>query len=111
MPHPPEIQKLLDEQAIRKLLFDYCHAVDRCDAEALAATFHEDATDDHGIFTGTAKDFVKWVIPFLLENYLSTTHPLSNIRLRIDGDVAHAETYVTPVLRRKDGQNECLDCS
>jgi ketosteroid isomerase-like protein len=111
MPHSPEVQNLLDEQAIRNVLFDYCRGVDRCDAEAIRATYHEDGTDDHGVFTGTATDFVAWVVPFLLKNYLSHMHPLSNIRIRIDGDVARAESYVTPVLRRKTDSGEYLDCS
>lgn len=110
-PSPQQLQKLIDQGAIQQLLFDYCHAVDRCDGEALAATFHEDGFDDHGVFTGSARDFVKWVIPFLLENTLSTTHPITNIRLRIEGDVAFSECYVAPVLRRKEGNNEILDCS
>src|ERR1700752_3745561 len=104
-PSALQLQRLVDEQAIQKLLFDYCNAVDRCDAEALATTFHEDGFDDHGVFTGTARDFVKWVIPFLLENTLSTMHPISNIRIHIEGDVAHTECYVAPVLRRKEGAN------
>ncbi len=111
MPTPSEIQYLLDEQAIRKVLFDYCHAVDRCDADGIRAVYHDDATDDHGIFTGSAEDFVAWVVPFLLANFVSHMHPVSNIRLRIDGDVAHTECYVAPVLRRSTEEGEYLDCS
>ena len=111
MAHSPEIQNLLDEQAIRNVLFDYCHAVDRCDADGIRAVFHEDGTDDHGVFKGPAGDFAEWVVPFLLKNYLSHMHPVSNIRLKIEGDVAHTECYVAPVLRRKDDSGEYLDCS
>ena len=111
MPQTPEIQRLLDEQAIQKVLFDYCHAVDRCDSDGIRATFHEDGTDDHGVFKGTAKDFVEWVVPFLLKNYISSMHPISNFRFRIDGDVARTECYVAPVLKRRDDSGEYLDCS
>ena len=107
----PEIQRLLDEQAITRLLYDYCHAVDRCDADGIRAVYTEDGTDDHGVFNGSAKDFVDWVVPFLLQNYLSHMHPVSNIRIRIDGDVARTECYVAPVLRRRDDTGEYLDCS
>jgi hypothetical protein len=111
MPNPPEIQQLLDEQAIHNVLLDYCHALDRCDADGVRAAFFQDATVDYGLYAGAARDFADWGVSFLRENYLSHMHVLSNIRLSIEGDVARSESYMTPVLRRKDAGGETLDCS
>ena len=57
--YPPELQELIDKQAIRDLLAAYFTAADRHDNVKMAALYHDDATDDHGsFFKGLAKDFV-----------------------------------------------------
>ena len=44
----PELQALLDRQAIADVLNAYCRAIDRADLDLLAAAYHSDATEDHG---------------------------------------------------------------
>ncbi|MBP9034432.1 MAG: nuclear transport factor 2 family protein, partial [Pseudomonadales bacterium] len=46
--YPPELQELIDKQAIRDLLAAYFTAADRHDNVKMAALYHDDATDDHG---------------------------------------------------------------
>ena len=59
------LQRLLDEQAIRRLLVDYCRGVDRGDEALVASVYHPDATDDHGRFKGTGLDFAAYAVPRL----------------------------------------------
>ena len=52
----PDLQRLLDERAIERLLVDYCRGVDRLDAALVASVYHSDGTDDHGSFKGLGVD-------------------------------------------------------
>jgi hypothetical protein len=66
------------EAEIRRVLTLYCRAVDRCDAELLSTVFHEDATVDYGIFKGSAKEFIDFIIPMLESYYSVTSHCIHN---------------------------------
>lgn len=92
MHRDPEIQQLLDKQACTEVIYRVARAIDRCDAEALAACFHPDATDDHGIFKGTAADFVTFVMP-MLAGMIRTQHSICNIIIEVQGNEARAESY------------------
>ncbi len=91
----PEIQAVIDKQAIYDVLMRYCRAVDRLDQELLLSVYSEDAYDDHGMFKGPAVDFVAWVMKFQLEAFTNSTHSISNVLIELDGDVAHSEAYFT----------------
>ena len=67
-------------------------AIDRCDAALLAGLFHPDATDDHGLFKGTATEFIAWVIP-LLKTMKQTQHVIGQCLIEVDGDSAAGERY------------------
>jgi hypothetical protein len=86
------MQELLDRESIRDLLMRYAHSVDRGDEAMLRDVYWPEATDDHGIFIGTAADFVSWLIPFR-HTMSRSLHTLANMMIRLDGDVARVETY------------------
>ena len=48
---PPDVQEMLDEYALRKLVRSYCRAVDRGDLDTLRDLYHPDAEDSHGSFS------------------------------------------------------------
>lgn len=88
-----------DDEAISKskcieIVGLVARAIDRCDAELLSSQFHPDATDDHGIFKGSAKDFIAWVIP-LLRTMELTQHVIGQSLIELDGDTAFGESYFT----------------
>ncbi|WP_156680932.1 nuclear transport factor 2 family protein [Sphingomonas profundi] len=87
-----EMRALVSKQAITELIYRMARAVDRCDADLMRGLFHADATDDHGMFRGTAADFVPWVMG-VLANMRLTQHMIGNILIELDGDQARAETY------------------
>jgi hypothetical protein len=44
----PQLQEMLDEFQLRKLVHRYCRAVDRGDDAQLRSLYHHDAQDHHG---------------------------------------------------------------
>jgi SnoaL-like domain len=90
--------ELADREAIRSVLYDYCRAVDRGDAELLKACYHPDGTDDHGFFSGRGWDFVDYVLPILAQLDRSI-HSLTNPHIVLDGDSAYVETQWSVIHR------------
>ena len=87
------VRELKDRQDIRDIVNKYCRGIDRLDREILESVYHPDAVDDHGVFAGTAKDFIDWVIQFHTTNQQRTLHLITTHNCELDGDVAHAESY------------------
>jgi SnoaL-like domain len=92
MAHDPEVQALLDQQAIRDVVLRYCRGIDRLDLELVRSCYHADATDDHGTFTGTRDEYVAWVGE-VLTRFSGTMHLVANQLVELDGDRARSETY------------------
>jgi hypothetical protein len=86
------LSELVDKADCTDLVMRVARAIDRCDAVLLASLFHPDATDDHGLFTGTATDFIAFVMP-LLATMKRTQHVLGQTLVELDGDRAASETY------------------
>jgi hypothetical protein len=98
-----EVQHLLDRQAIHDCVQRYARGLDRHDDELTASAYHADALDHHGGFTGTPEQFIPWANELHASEWIAHQHFICNHTVEIDGDVAHAESYVLGVLRRKDG--------
>ena len=81
-----------DKAECTELVLRVARAIDRRDAELLASLFHPDATDDHGMFVGTATDFIAFVMP-LLATMKQTQHVLGQTLVELDGNRAAGETY------------------
>jgi hypothetical protein len=86
-----------DWHQIEQVLARFCTAVDRMDFDLLRRCFHPDAHADFGAFVkGPADDYLAYVASDDgLPSLDRTMHQLGNVKFEIDGDVAHAESYVT----------------
>ena len=93
-----KIDDLVDKQEIAELSYRYSRACDRLDAEMLSEVYWPDGTDDHGIFKGSAPDYVDWVMGYL-SGWVSTHHDNTNILIDLDGDVAYGEVHWTGYYR------------
>ena len=91
-------------EAIRQAALRYCRGVDRLDAELMRSAYHDDATDDHGVFVGSAADLCSRVVQSH-RRYDSTMHCVLNHAIDIADDThATGEVYnVTYLLRTVDG--------
>ena len=82
---------LTDKQAITEVLHRYCRGIDRGDAELVNSVYHEDATDDHGIWKGPGISFAAWMLPQLA--LIPCMHAVTNILIDLRGDIAFSEAY------------------
>lgn len=106
----PELQRLIDESQIRRLLDSYPRALDRQDSALLASLFHPGAIDDHGVFNGPAADYVEWI----RERSVAGDHWMHHngtMLIEIEGDIANTETYTYACARMapKDGDNRARE--
>jgi len=87
-----------------ELVARLARGIDRCDADLVRECFHPDATDDHGLFKGTALEFVEWVMP-LLETMERTQHVIGQSLIEVSGDRAVGESYFVAhhTIRTPDG--------
>ena len=95
------LRELLDRQAIVDCIHRCARGVDRADEELVRSAYHPDAVEDHGMFVGDVDGLV---------GFLGAAHApfpayqrsVSNTSVELGGDVAHAESYYSCVLRRDD---------
>ena len=95
---PDKIEILLAKQAITEVIYRYCRAMDRIDAELGYSVWHEGAVADYGsVFSGTGREFIDWVCEFH-RGLLCHFHEVSNILISVDGNSAISESYNTTAL-------------
>ncbi|WP_269716316.1 nuclear transport factor 2 family protein [Caulobacter sp. NIBR2454] len=105
MSHAPEIQALLDKQAITEVLHLYCRGADRADIDLVAGAYHPDAIEDHGgVYEGPAAAYVENMAK-ILPKAGQMNHMTTNVIIELNGDVAKVESYILAFSRmKKDGE-------
>ena len=88
-----QLQRLLDESDIEKVLKLYCRAIDRLDLELLKSVYHPDGTDDHGIFSGNAHEFAEFIIGTMKNVIIDGMHTVTHCTIDVEGDFATSEAY------------------
>jgi hypothetical protein len=99
------VSSLIDSEAIRQCLARVARGEDRRDAELISSAYWPDATDDHGIFVGTFKEYLDWVVPGS-PAVLVTLHTLGQSMIELHGSRAMVETHVTSYHRINMGAEE-----
>lgn len=84
-----------DRQAIMDCLLRYTRGIDRHDRDLILSAYHPDAIDQHGVAEGDPVSFCDWAIGWHGDAQYRHQHIITNHRLELDGDTAHAETYYT----------------
>jgi len=95
-----EVRYLRDRQDILDCIHGYTRGLDRLDPDLLAGAYHADAVDNHSGFIGYIPEFVPWGIA-LESRYECAHHGITTHTCQVDGDTAHAESYVHWFLRLK----------
>lgn len=103
-PLDPRVQALLDKQEITEVIYKYCRALDRSDERLMREeVFHEDGTDDHGLFKLTAKQFCDFVFDGMTA-WERTQHRITNVLIDLHGDVAYTDCYFVAWHLRQEGE-------
>ena len=96
-------------EAIRQAALRYCRGVDRLDLQLMLSAYHDGATDDHGVFSGSAADLCARVIRSH-RRYLATMHCILNHAIDVVDDThARGEVYNVTYLLRPAGGGRQLD--
>lgn len=103
----PSAEELLDRQEIYDVLVRYCRGIDRRDEALVRSCYQHDAYDDHGIFQGSAADFVTYAVDNL-KTMVATMHCIHNVTFEIAGDKAATEAYCVAYHRMpsRDGESD-----
>lgn len=97
-----KLQYLMDRTEIMDVIYRYARGLDRHDDDLLESVFHEDAVDQHGKWVGGREEFVRWANHEAHNEIAAHTHSMTTHTCEIDGDTAHAESYVMYALRRRE---------
>jgi ketosteroid isomerase-like protein len=99
-----KIDYLMDRQGILDCIASHARGHDRHDAEVITATYHDDGLDEHGTAINRGPDYAAWVNPVHAAGSQNHLHNITTHTVEIDGDVAHAESYVLVTLLNHDGK-------
>lgn len=97
------IDYLIDRQAIVDCIASHARGHDRHDADLLTAAYHADGFDEHGHAVNPGPDYAEWINALHAAGSQNHLHNITTQRVEIDGDVAHAESYVLVTLLNHDG--------
>ena len=84
----------LSREEIRRLIYGYCRAADRADADLMASLFWDDATVISGVSNGSAADFARAVTDHVRTALEACFHSVANEWVEVKGDHAVGEHYV-----------------
>jgi hypothetical protein len=98
-----ELAELRARQAIYAVLVRYCKGVDRLDPEIMQSTYHPDGIDERGEVR-TPAEFAARIVSDFSTHSILTSHNVTNVNIRIDGNAARCESGVISITWRKDGQ-------
>jgi ketosteroid isomerase-like protein len=100
-----QLQYMYDRLMIRDVIGRWPRGADRHDVEILESAYWEDAQINYQRqFSGGRADFIDWANELHDRQYESHMHHITNHWAEIDGNVAHAESYVIAFTRRPDGR-------
>ena len=89
--------RVADRLMIQDLLYRWCRAVDRLDAQGMLDVFWPGAIDSHGPYIGPAEGLVKWIMERHKPIGVSS-HFIGNLLIEfVHEDLALVETYVRTI--------------
>jgi ketosteroid isomerase-like protein len=89
-----DLEDVVAELEIRRVLARYCRGVDRGDVALLKSVYHPDATDDHGTFVGSGHAFAEALVEGMDQGSVPSQHHVTNVLIEREGDRARVESYV-----------------
>lgn len=103
-----DVQYLMDRTAILDCIARHARGCDRHDEELLSSAYHDDGVDEHGGTKNAGPEYAAFINASHAATSQAHTHNITTHSCEIDGDVAHAESYVLVALLSTDGDNATL---
>ncbi|MCP3810943.1 nuclear transport factor 2 family protein [Mycobacteriaceae bacterium Msp059] len=100
-----DVRFLLDRTEILDCVARHARGCDRHDVDLIASAYHPDGVDEHGHTINAGPDYGAWANETHAETSRVHTHNITTHTCEIDGDTAHAESYVIVVLIGIDGKS------
>lgn len=100
-----EVRYLLDRIAIMDCIARHARGCDRHDVDLICSAYHDDGVDEHGFTINPGPEYGDWANATHTATSLVHTHNITTHTCEIDGDTAHAESYVIVVLLGRDGRS------
>jgi len=103
-----DVQYLMDRTAIHDCIATHARGCDRHDVELVTGTYHDDAFDEHGAKLNPGPEYAPWANAVHAATSQGHLHNITTHTCEIDGDVAHAESYVLVAMLSPDGGTATL---
>jgi SnoaL-like domain len=87
------VRELIDQRDIENVISTYARAVDRLDVELLKSCYHPDAVNHNAVSRTPAWEYADVIIPQMRKLFSGTMHHVTCSNIRVDGDIAAAESY------------------
>jgi len=105
-----DVQYLKDRLAILDCIAALSRGTDRHDRDLMTAAFYDDGWDAHGTTVVQGPDFAVRMNETHAAGSQQTLHNITTHTCEIDGDTAHAESYVMGAILNPDGATARLLC-
>jgi ketosteroid isomerase-like protein len=105
-----DVRYLKDRAAILDCIAAHARGCDRHDVELLSGTYQPDAIDVHGATVNTGADYPFWANETHAATSENHLHNVTTHTCEIDGDGAHAESYVMVTLLSLDSTTASVMC-
>ncbi len=100
-----DVAFLMDRRAIEDVIHQHARGHDRFDSDLLTAAYHPDGVDEHGAASiNCGPDYAAWANAIHAGGSQLHLHNITTHTCEIDGDTAHAESYVLVALLNPDGK-------
>ena len=99
-----DVAYLMDRQAILDCIASHARGHDRHDSQMLTAAYHDDGYDEHGNAINAGPKYAEWINPVHAAGSQNHLHNITTHTCEIDGDIAHAESYVLVTLLDHSGE-------
>lgn len=93
-----DVRYLMDRSAILDCVARHARGCDRHDVDLISSAYHSDGADEHGYAVNPGPEYGEWANATHAETSRVHTHNITTHTCEIDGDAAHAESYVIVVL-------------
>lgn len=100
---------LEDRAAILDCIARHARGCDRHDGDLITSAYWPDGADEHGKAVNSGAEYGAWANRTHAATTQVHTHNVTTHTCEIDGDTAHAESYVLVVLLGADGRHaQCI---